>query len=495
MKKIIMPSLLAIALSSASTAFASEKNFGFCPNNKDEWKWYTTDELSEYAHHSGYYCPGPWPKVEKGVHMPDYEYHLVTNNSTPYSMWVTIYDLAETTQKDYGCVSSQNTRMWASGKYAFGQFYKVRAEVKSNADCTGETYFDTKYQIYPNSGRNYLPWHQPADVISNLVYTGTSYYWVSGNDAAGPNNAPKLPKLTAVVIQSKVDGKKVLSVDKKNPECKSGGKEKACNIIIDEYKSGDPAQIWERKYEPNGMTFQNRLTGMLLWTDNGNGANATLVNSNVIDGGSKWTLGGDCSVSCALRPQRDSGQNLNVFGGGPYNSGNPVGTWEWGNGAANESWFFVEAEIKPVIIYSRIMDTKVLSVDKNDPKCQPGSSDLECSVVIDNFRQGDLGQVWDRVYQNGGLSLQNRHTGKLLWTDNGNGARATLVSPSRVDGGSVWSVGGDCNTNCALRPQRDDGQNLNVFGGSPYKPGNAVGTWEWGGGGANETWFFGNAPK
>ncbi|MBC7659994.1 MAG: hypothetical protein H7249_09825 [Chitinophagaceae bacterium] len=57
-----------------------------------------------------------------------------------------------------------------------------------------------------------------------------------------------------------------------------------------------------------------------------------------------------------------------------------------------------------------------------------------------------------------------------------------------------WTVGGDCASNCALRPIYDDGQNLNAFGNGPYAPGNAVGTWGWNGGALNETWYLSLRP-
>ncbi len=480
MKRLV--SVLFLGSAFSSTAYA--KYALFCNYEHEGWNWRTAqggsiDGLCSGGR-TGEQIPPPWETTK-----------LVTNNSSSKSIWVTIYDLGETQQLDWGCVSAKGTRTWASGPYLWGSFYKIRAEVKENADCTGETFSDTKYQVNPQ----FILSKFPQELVSTLVFGGEGYYWVNGDESGGPFGvAPKLPDLTPVVIQSRVDGTQVLSVDKTNPECRLGGKDKSCSIIITDYKSGDPAQIWERYYQATGMAFRNRLTGMLLTADGSSGA-TTLVSPSVVNGGSGWTLGGNCNSSCALRPWRNSDLNLNVLGSGPYKAGNAVGTWGWNGGSPNETWFFIEPEIKPVVIYSRILDSKVLSVDKSNPNCVSGGKEKSCPIVIDDYRQGDLAQVWDRVYQNGGLSLQNRYTGMLLWVENGNGARATLVNPSQVDEGSVWSIGGDCNSNCALRPMRDFGQNLNVFGGAPYKAGNPVGTWGWDGGTPNETWFFGNAPK
>jgi len=41
-----------------------------------------------------------------------------------------------------------------------------------------------------------------------------------------------------------------------------------------------------------------------------------------------------------LRPRWDTGQNLNVFGGGGWKSPAQVGTFGWGGGRVNELWSF-----------------------------------------------------------------------------------------------------------------------------------------------------------
>lgn len=112
---------------------------------------------------------------------------------------------------------------------------------------------------------------------------------------------------------------------------------------------------------------------------------------------------------------------------------------------------------------------------------------------------GDM--VWIKQDCQYGCLLTNMATNKLLYVDDGNGANPQLLpSTPLTQRLSLWTIGGQFNfwkpgdlgvtSRVALRPYVDDSQNLNVFGNGPYPPGNAVGTWRWGGGAPNEVWWF-----
>jgi hypothetical protein len=79
---------------------------------------------------------------------------VYTKNDHKKDIWITIYDLGKTRHLDYGCVSPGTVRQWQSGKYFFGSFYYVRAEVKDGANCGGRTLCDTTMQINPQWGKN-----------------------------------------------------------------------------------------------------------------------------------------------------------------------------------------------------------------------------------------------------------------------------------------------------------------------------------------------------
>ncbi len=110
-------------------------------------------------------------------------------------------------------------------------------------------------------------------------------------------------------------------------------------------------------------------------------------------------------------------------------------------------------------------------------------------MILANYAPGDASQIWQKVFKGTSIALRNQKTGKLMRVTGGNG-RVTLLDTDDFNGGSKWTVGGDCKSNCTLRPEWDSSQNLNAFGNGPYNAGNAVGTWGWGGGSGNETWYW-----
>jgi uncharacterized protein YceK len=82
---------------------------------------------------------------------------IVTLNPTQYWTWITIYDVGQNIQMDYGWVAPHSGRKWTGGAsplpYACGSFYYVRYEVKG---ATGPkepgnvpNIFDTRMRINP----------------------------------------------------------------------------------------------------------------------------------------------------------------------------------------------------------------------------------------------------------------------------------------------------------------------------------------------------------
>ena len=97
-------------------------------------------------------------------------------------VWITIYDLGKTRHLDYGCMKAGtgSTRTWTSGNYAFGSYYYVRGEVKSDANCGGRTLCDTRVQIHPmnmgiiSSGKDM---QGPEHVNWHIHPNGNNCYW------------------------------------------------------------------------------------------------------------------------------------------------------------------------------------------------------------------------------------------------------------------------------------------------------------------------------
>ncbi|HKD07044.1 MAG TPA: hypothetical protein VKB79_14165 [Bryobacteraceae bacterium] len=119
---------------------------------------------------------------------------VYTVNTTDNRVWITIYDLGKTTHLDYGWVDARSSRAWASGSYAYGSFYHVRGEVKSNAAGSDPNIYDTSIQINPQAADKavnvrYPPFEDdPSQYIFNqqvdtsdsvvLIQQGTgNYYW------------------------------------------------------------------------------------------------------------------------------------------------------------------------------------------------------------------------------------------------------------------------------------------------------------------------------
>jgi hypothetical protein len=140
------------------------------------------------------------------------------------------------------------------------------------------------------------------------------------------------------VIRPRIAGNLVLSINRTNPD---GG------LVLDTLRPGDPAQRWyvlQNKHNVNGrlvldsVSLANVATERLAGMRGGQGSAITLWHRSVNGGTTRWTIQGDRTGNCAIRPLNNSSQNLNVLGNGPYRPGSAVSTWAWGRGQGNETW-------------------------------------------------------------------------------------------------------------------------------------------------------------
>jgi hypothetical protein len=113
-------------------------------------------------------------------------------------------------------------------------------------------------------------------------------------------------------------------------------------VTIQEGHFGDLKQSWLIQDTGKGSyTITSVANGRHIYVANGNGNQVKFSPKGEAPSEySEWTLAGP-DTRYAIRPVHDNGQNLNVFGNnGNYASGNPVGTWGWGDGQPNETWHF-----------------------------------------------------------------------------------------------------------------------------------------------------------
>lgn len=80
------------------------------------------------------------------------------------------------------------------------------------------------------------------------------------------------------------------------------------------------------------MAFVNKNNKRAL-ASKGDKTRVYTVPASSLDNFSLWNLGGQ-----AIRPLYNLDMNLNMWGNGPYDKGNPVGTWSWGGRKDNEIW-------------------------------------------------------------------------------------------------------------------------------------------------------------
>jgi len=265
----------------------------------------------------------------------------VKNGYPGVSIWVTLYSAdavigAVRTIVDTRCVRSGAEAILSSNS-DYRNVY-VRSELKQSEDCRGDTIDDTTV----NNSVNFFPDITWVTLLPQANFPQT--YWANGKLDVAPPIQTTLPAPVETVLFSRIKGRDgqpmVLSIDTNNPDCRQGGPDGRCGAVIDRYRPGNAGQTWLRQKTGNGYLLTNKATGMLARVAPGNGNRVLLVgltSMNIIS--SVWTIGGNCLTNCALRPFRDSNQNLNVFGDGPYNVGNPVGTWGWDGGQINETWY------------------------------------------------------------------------------------------------------------------------------------------------------------
>ena len=162
---------------------------------------------------------------------------------------------------------------------------------------------------------------------------------------------PPLDGQPKFAIFSRVnDGKSlVLSADPKNPQ--GGG------LVLEPYAKGDPAQQWyvikmgKAPFTIDSNTIStgawgpyeivNVKTGRDVHSQGGQGKQLITSLRPAPTPFTLWTIGGDQTTNCAIRPVAADSQNFNVLGNGPYKAGNTVGTWDWSKGAPNETWRLV----------------------------------------------------------------------------------------------------------------------------------------------------------
>jgi hypothetical protein len=86
------------------------------------------------------------------------------------------------------------------------------------------------------------------------------------------------------------------------------------------------------------------------------------------------------------------------------------------------------------------------------------------------------------------VAFVNMLTGLAAYAPNGNDVPVSQVPVSSIDEYSTWSFGGDEGGGyMAVRPVHDSGQNLNIPGDGPYRPGPVI-TYAWGSGPWNSQW-------
>ncbi|MEZ4449728.1 MAG: Vps62-related protein [Nannocystaceae bacterium] len=233
------------------------------------------------------------------------------------------------------------------------------------------------------------------------------------------------------------------------------------------------SQVWLVHDLGGGLALLNQESGMALAAPNAN-TYVREVPATALDNNSVWTR-----TSRALRPARDDDQNLNVAGNGSDPVPGSVITYGWSGGDANECWSLTPVWDSPALPSS----TGYLRLAK---KGQYGLSIVNGQAKLVPANNNDPAQRWVQIeFPNWGYQYVHAQTGLALAAPN-NKSNVTLVDRAGPNGSSIWTKGGQ-----ALRPYRDDDQNLNVAGSDNNpSPGSNICVWTWGGGNANETWVF-----
>jgi hypothetical protein len=231
------------------------------------------------------------------------------------------------------------SQKWAGYKGRLGTFRTNK--YTSVADVSGGSLSNIEHITADTQAGMAADWKSTV-----RLFGGSTGEFFEGNPPEAPGSASKTvlqqtvpstsaPSGSLFVIYSRIAPNMVLSINKQDP---SGG------LIIDTYRAGDKAERWYKTDVGSGQfTLINEQTGEIAYVPTGNGNRVTMYPPNVVTPFSTWTLGGDEGGDFhAVRPVNDSGQNLNILGGGGA-PGTGVGTYGWGGGKNNEVWHFVAA--------------------------------------------------------------------------------------------------------------------------------------------------------
>jgi len=266
----------------------------------------------------------------------------VKNGFPGADIWVTIYSQTpfERAQVASGGVASGliSGFQWTDNADLFG--YYIRCETSVNIQGTSHKFSDTTARLdalislpgivtlLPGQGtETYIQGgDQPVGTVSLDLSTGTDYLLQAGIS------------MTTLIGEIKINTPTgYLSADPNNDYSR-------CVIESRSSLTDYPpnTMIWTKQDTPQGFLLTNKAAGTILYVAGGNGAAAQLIEATPINQlWALWTIGGNFPSTVAIRPSADDGQNLNVFGSGPYPPGSAVGTWGWGGGAPNEVWTFV----------------------------------------------------------------------------------------------------------------------------------------------------------
>ncbi|TSD87036.1 RICIN domain-containing protein [Mycobacterium sp. KBS0706] len=245
----------------------------------------------------------------------------------------------------------------------------------------------------------------------------------------------------------------------------------------------DPNQQWTMESANGGFYLRNAATGTYLAATGSD--SRVILNAH----GDVWQKTGPDDKFTAIRLALNTSQNLNALGAHAV-VGTAIGTWGWSGGDGNEVWTISSVASvwpRPTRMQSFVSGMAAylqLSV-------HPG--DIAGALVVDdNFSSGaPFGNFAFTVTSwMSGFSIVNKTSGLLAYVNGyGNGARLLQRPASQMNTDAVWTYGAS-GTFQAIRPWADSDQNWNVFGNPhPIPKGPlGMGTWNWGGGQANEVW-------
>jgi hypothetical protein len=256
----------------------------------------------------------------------------VKNGYPGANVWVTIYidQTFDRKQGTSGAVASGATQLFQWDSVQISGFY-VRCETSVNINGADHKFSDTTARIVADNGTvTLLPGEgQNTYIAQGAQPMGT----VTLNLSTGTDYLVQAAFSFFLVFRTPVG---YLSAD---PNDQSRCVIESRSSLTD---TPPPTMVWTKQDSPNGFLLTNKGTNTILYVGGGNGANAQLIPATTINQRlSLWTAAGDYPGKVAIRPSADDSQNLNVFGNGPWNPGNAVGTWAWGRGQPNEMWAFI----------------------------------------------------------------------------------------------------------------------------------------------------------